>query len=244
MVFTRGGGVLLLVVSALLIVSAWAAWLLARLDARHRPVAQGLVAMTACMLAREGLHAYVLHGGPYAGWHRVAFHLEEATRLATAALPAWMALRVLTKWPPGPTAGALGVVYGAAWVGLVARYPEVRADALRQAYLGAELTALFVALLAILSWAPRRLRAVLGIVSPSRAFVGLSPVAPYDGPRWYTYGTVLVLVGGDLVLLIWGAWRWGLFGEAYVVQQGGLVTVWGIVALLQGAALVMARRRA
>jgi len=252
------GSAMLLALPALLVLSAWAAWLLARVDVRHRPIAVGVGVWAALALLGRGVDVTMLAGaGPYTGWARAAFHIEEATRLVTAALPAWMALTVMTKYPLGPSLRqhlAWWLPWACALVLLVIGYPELRGDALRRAYLGAELAALLVAVVAILSWVQRRgWRA--GLADPSAAARAgwtalLGPVPVLDiaadtwSSLWYTYGTVLAIVVGDVVLLGVGAWRYGLFGDAYVVQQGGLLGVWGIVALLQGTALVMARRGA
>lgn len=268
------GSVMLLVLPALLVLAAWGAWLLARIDTRHGPIAIGLGAWAALALLGRTLDVTALAAdGPYHGLLRVAFRIEEATRLATAALPAWMALTTLAKWPPGPTPFDASVSLGIGarawivrgpdvlltfitfglWAYLVAGYPELHDDALRRVYLGTELAALFVAVVAILSLARRA-----SVLSREREAIsdrlakGWDDITANSGlendadraelPRWYTYGTVLALVVGDLALLIWGAWRWGLFGDAYVVQQSGLVAVWGTVAAIQVAALVLARR--
>lgn len=226
------GKPVLLVLLVLLAVSAWAAWILAHLDARHRPMAIGLGAWSALILLGQLLNATILATpGPYTGLARAAFHIEEATRLVTAALPPWMALAVLRKYPPGPSkfrmwtnrvAGA--AVVALVWAWLVIEYPALRGEGLRRVYLVAELAALLVACAAILSWLRR-------------------PRDLATAPRWYTTTPVLVIVGADVFLLVVGAWRYGLFGDAYRVQQWGLLPLWGAVAAVQGVALLLARRR-
>lgn len=255
---------LLLATSALLLASAWAAWLLARRDPRHRPVRDGLLVAAACMLVREAIHVTVLHGGPYTGWARAAFHLEEATRLVTAAVPAWIAISVfLPRVHPSWSRWFAARVFVGGFVMFaiatcVFAYPELRGGALRRVYLGAELASLFVALLAVASWVRQRgwrlpvahehQGAIVVSVddpggpagSPVRSLVDIA-TSHAALPRWYTTAPVLMLVGGDLALLLVGAWRWGLFGAAYVVQQWGLLALFGAIAVAQAVAL---RRRA
>lgn len=219
-----------LVVSLLLLASAVLAGLVALGDMRHRPVAIGIAAVSSAQIARALLHAYVLHGGPYSGWTRAAFHVEEGLYLLSTVMVPLMVMAVLMDLPPGPgvgrwARGALWTAYGGAWAGLIGGYPAIRADVLRQVYLVAELVALLVSCVAIASWVRRR-----GWRLES-------------GPRWYSWTTVLMIVVADLVLLVGGAWRYGLFGEAYVVQQAGLLALWGGVAVVQGLALVLVSQR-
>ncbi len=260
-----------LVCSVLLLTSAWAAWLLVRLDRRHRPIALGLVAMSSAQLVRALLRASALGAGPHAGWGRVAFYLDEGLYLlSTVALP-WMAFATLRKrpYPPGPSPFArlwwpLWIAGMCVW--LVVGYPELRGDDLRKVYLGHELVALLVACVFIAAWVRRR-DPVLWFkrLHPddqdlwNREFArGVASGGPFRAecrvlearlvrdeagrPRWYMWAPIVWLVAGDLLLLGVGAWRYGLFGAAYEVQQAGLLVVWGTVAAMQCAALVGARR--
>lgn len=250
------GSVMLLVLPALLVLAAWGAWLLARIDTRHGPIAIGLGAWAALALLGRALDVTALAAdGPYHGLVRVAFHIEEATWLATAVLPAWTATSALDdeRGKSWARDWRTWLPWALAWFFLAIGYPMIRGEILLKFYVGAEFASLFVAAIAILSWTRRA-----SVLSREREAIsdrlakGWDDITANSGlendadraelPRWYTYGTVLALVIGDLALLIWGAWRWGLFGDAYVVQQGGLVAVWGTVAAIQGAALVLARR--
>ena len=233
-----------LAASLLLLVSAFLAALLARGDARHWPLAHGVLAVSSASIARALLATYVLHGGPYEGWLRAAFHVEQALYLVgTVAIP-WMAA-VTLRHPPGPSGRVQRAIVGATYGvlgALIAGYPELRGGGLLRVYLGAEIVAIFMALLAVVLWVRRR-----GWL-PEASKMLRDHVAPnvlfdmYGGVRWYTWAPLVLIIGGDLVLLLVGAWRYGLFGAAYVVQQWGLVALWGGVAAQQVVALALRRR--
>lgn len=239
---------LALAASSLLFASAALSLVLARLDPLHRPVAIAISATSGASIARAILRAAVLHGGPYTGWARAAFHIEQALYLVSTVAVPWLAIVTLTAWPPGPTrartlsAWASAVLIGTALV-LIAGYPGLRDGPLRQIYLGAELAALLGASIAIVSWILRRGWRGTNAPDGLRGLVHPDVIGDVYGLRWYTWSAVLMIVVADLGLLFAGAWRYGLFGPAYEHQDAGLIALWGVVAAVHGTAIAVERRR-
>jgi hypothetical protein len=112
---------------------------------------------------------------------------------------------------------ALVALVGVAWVGAIAAlalsYPAVRDDVLRRVYLGAELAALFVGAVSVVSFWHRRAE-----VTPAHA-------------------CTILLLFGDLATLLGGAWTRGIFGDGYALAQAGLVTLYAALTIFQGGKL-------
>lgn len=248
-----GAVAMMLAPLGLLVACAALAVLLARRDRQHRPVAIALWIMAGAALVRLALDAPLSVAGPHVGWTRALFHIDQALLLAGVFALPWVAC--VTLWDrfrryPWPSMWIFGWLVSVAMVAL--DYPTLRGDALRRVYLAAELGTLFVCALAIVLWLRR-----LGSLSRAQVAGGLDPVPPKPGvvaddttfppgpgtsPRWYTIATVLVLVLGDAALLGLGAWQHGLFGNAYMLQQAGLLAVYFVIVCVHVAALVSGRK--
>jgi hypothetical protein len=232
---------------ALLVVSAVLAYLLSRKDRRHRPVAIGLGVMAVAVLGRLAMDAPLNVEGPHVGWMRAMFHFDQALLLVGVAALPWVTLATLRALPPGPSTRhsswllRVAVPLSMMLVALVVGYPSIRGEALRRAYLAAELAALFWCAVAIVGWLRRRGWASQTIVV-TEATETTFTLGGAAGPRWYTLAVPLGLVGADAVLLAFGAWRYGLFGQAYTLQQAGLLALYAGLACVQVAALIQTRR--
>lgn len=248
---------LFLIAAAMLAIYLWR-----RRDARHRPAALGLAATAGAEVVRYVLSLTVLAAaGPHEGLLRAVFHLDQGLYLVGVVVLPWMALSTLCDLPPGPTQQerylarlSLWLVllgaFGATWSLLVLGYPELRGDALRRVYLGAELATLFVCALAIAAWVRRRMsssrrQAATGAEYAEALAAGANgePLPPSRLPRWYTLAVVLGLVLADAALLFVGAWPRGLFGSAYAVQQGGLLVLYVSLTGVHAVALALTRPR-
>ncbi len=211
----------------------------------HRPVARALGLLTGASLLRACMGVSVLASpGPYSGWARVAFHVEEALFLVTPVAMAWLPWATLEKFPlwiawgsrigSDPTwvdpvrlrrVRADSCISVAAWAILsavcVLAYPDLRGEALGKFYLGAQLVALFVSCGALITWARR---------GDWREF---SP----------TVLSVLAILGVEFLSLLTGPWTRDLFGQAWEAEQGSQLALYSALTLLQLAAFLTADRR-
>lgn len=227
----------------LLVASAALAFALARRDHRHRPVAIALGVIAGTGLARLALDGALQAPGPYTGWLRVVFHADQALLIAGVFTLPWLATETFAPNRHGRLRYAFLAFAWAALliVYLVTQYPELRGDALRRVYLVAELASLFACVLAIVPWL--RARGSTPKTDGDPLLPPGDPFPPGPGtPRWYTIACVLVLVLGDGALLFVGAWGRGLFGDAYVLQQAGLLAIYASVVGVQVAALMVSRQ--
>jgi hypothetical protein len=182
---------------ALQISSALAAVILTRCSVDHRPFAIWSVGTTASTIIRAIRAAIVMPGRrfdspPYVGLQRVFFHVDEALFLASTAGLAAMVIVLFARrrW----LALLPGLAWGVAVAYLATHYPEVRGEALRRVYLGAELAVLAVSAASIITWGWRR-----EWPTPPRACA-----------------IIACLVDGGL--LVAGAQRWG-FWSRWDLQQ-------------------------
>jgi hypothetical protein len=198
------------------LVAAVAAVALARKRLEHRPAAVALVLLALCAVGRFGTVAG-LHGlpRPVEGASRVLVYLDGALQLATSAVVAGLAVAV-TAEKPRHAAGAVLVGWALASLAMAVAYPSpcVRGDGLRHIYLAADLTGLFIALVAIVRWA--RLRR-----SPGSA-------------QAIAMGLVLLDLG--ILLVPFGPWRGSIFAGSYEVIQIGIVVFFAAFAAAQGVA--------
>ncbi len=242
---------------ALLVISAVLAYLLSRKDRRHRPVAIGLGVMAAAALGRLVMDAPLTVDGPHVGWMRAMFHVDQALLLVGVVALPWLAHEVFCELPPGPSrrrSAAAGSVWAWFLLTMILGYPELRGELLRRLYLVNEMIALFVCAVAIASWALRRgwtskiPPSVENAIDACERAMGPGArntfewIAAGAAPQWYTAFAVLALVGADVALLAFGAWRWGLFGDAYTVQQAGLLALYVAIAGAHVVALMLTRR--
>jgi hypothetical protein len=144
---------------------------------------------------------------PFTGVARVAFHIDQAAELSSAAGLAVVAIVLCAK------RRTLAVLPGLTWLAAVAylatHYPEVRGDSLRRFYLAAELAALAVVIASIISlWWQR------GGMTPARQ-------------------CLFCCVAVDVGTLFVGAWRWGLW-EQWSLNQVAYMMLYVVLTVYQG----------
>jgi hypothetical protein len=131
------------------------AWIVARHRSEHRPIALLLGYGLVSDAAREVIGAQVLRparaelgGAPFAGWVRVAGHVESALFLGWMAGVAAVAVWAFARRRPWGVA----LIYAVAVAVLAAGYPTFRGELLGRAYLACELAALCVSIGCFLRW--------------------------------------------------------------------------------------------
>jgi hypothetical protein len=195
------------------------AWPVAKRRPDHYPIAILLTFGLGSDLARRALREYVLTpeyarlaGAPSTGWVRVVFNVEQALFLAwpagLAAVVLWVHLKQ-RPWPVG--VGYLAGVFGIAIIG----YPTIRGDLLHKAYLGFELACLVVAVGAILHWLAFR----------------------KEPPRT-SHWILALMVGAEIVGLMAGAWRFGIF-TTWTLAQIAYCMLYAVLTVINGAVLWM-----
>jgi hypothetical protein len=143
---------------------------------------------------------------PFTGWVRFASDVDRVLFLTWPAGLAALCLWVYGKRRPWP----IVVVYALAAAAVVIGYPTLRYDALRRFYLGAELAALAVGVVAFVRWVRS------------------------EPPRLAHVATSFVLVI-DIGVLVFGPWRWGLFGAWNLAQIMYAVLYAALIVLQLGA---------
>lgn len=187
--------------------AALLAWIVAQRRPDHRPVAAALSLALAANLGRAALIAWVLpppDQGPFHGALRLAIAADRALYLAWPALVAALALTTLARRRAWPVA----IAHGAIVLALALTYPATRFDTLRRFYLAAELAAALVGVASAASWY-RRAR-----------------------PANVTTLAAAFLVAGHLATVIAGPYRFGLFGEAWILATWIYLAVMTTLILL------------
>jgi hypothetical protein len=195
------------------------AWPVAKRRPEHTAIAALLTFGLLSDLARRVLREVMLTPGyapflgtPTTGWLRVARIVEQALFLGwpagLAAATLWIHLRRST-WLVA--AGYFAAVLGIAVFG----YPTIHGDLLRKAYLGFQLACLVVAVGAILHWAVLR----------------------KDPPRT-AHWIIALMVGTEIVGLVAGAWRFGIFTN-WTLAQLSYCILYATLSLINGAILCL-----
>ena len=190
------------------------AWITARQRAEHRAFAAllslGLLSdIIVFALQRWVLPPPLVDSPPLTGWIRIAGDVDTALYVAWPAGIAAVALHTLAHRSPRAVLLAFLAIVAA----LVIGYPTIRGEVLRKTLLGIELAALLVGLASMVAWRGRRER--------------------------FTVSTLCacVLVVGHFGTVISGPYRFGLFGEAWVLAQVAYLLIFAVVILLQGGSL-------
>jgi hypothetical protein len=252
----------LLLASLLQLAAAISAGCLARRRLDHRPVAIALAVATVASLLRAARWRWLVATdrfppGPYHGWARVGFHVEQALWLAGPAALAWVALVALRpawiapSWlykahgaiafshiASGKECNPIKVLVGR-WLIRVAEYDQGHLAVAAWALLCAACVLAYPAL----RDGPLR-RLYLG-VQLAALLVASVAVASWLRRRWPLRErpspaelVVLLLVLCSLIDLAVGSWRYGLFGAAYEPTQAVLIAMYGAIALVQVVAIV------
>jgi hypothetical protein len=174
-------------------------------------------ALGALLLAMilQAILRLALTGGPYFGWTRLAFHADQASRLATALVPAWLGFVVLGEQPERRATRALALAWGALLLVAIVAYPFLRPLPLDGRI--------------------ARARIFYGAVDVASSSIGIacvvrSRLAAPDLALARAESVAAMLIAGDAVLLVAGALPRGLFGAAYSAQQAGLSALYLLVA--------------
>jgi hypothetical protein len=207
---------------AALILAAIVAMMLARRRPDYRPIAWFLAVQTVGNFVRVALATYVFAPTrasvraagldpalvPFTGAARAAFAVETTCFLLWSAGIAAVSVAVFSKRRPW--------VVGLAWVvvsGVVAfNYPALRGDALRRAYLAADLAGLAVGIGAFVQWVWR-----------------------VERPR-LPHGAVLLIMATDIAALAVGPWRHGDFFSSWPLAQVSLTALYAVLITLEGIA--------
>lgn len=187
---------MILLLFALLIAAVVLAWIVAaRRRPDHRPVALGLAAALAAEPGRAVLVYWVLPPNPdpahpLTGWLRAAVYLDRALWLVWSAALAAMSIRVFAQRRAWPVA----VVYAAVVAALCVGYPALRFDALRRVYLACDLAVLATAIACLVSWFRRH-------YGQQRSNI--------------TQLSTGILIAGHFGAVVFGPYRFGLFGQVW-----------------------------
>ncbi|HLM73225.1 MAG TPA: hypothetical protein VK459_11055 [Polyangiaceae bacterium] len=160
-------------------------------------------------LQRWVLPPPLLDNPPLTGWIRIAGYIDAALYVAWPIGIAAVALNTLAKRSMRPAIVAYVIVVA----GLIIGYPTIRGEILRKVLLGIELASMLVGLASILVWRRRSERSTITALCTSVLVVG-------------HFGTILS-----------GPYRFGLFGEAWVLAQVAYVLIYAVVIVLQAGIL-------
>lgn len=200
--------------------AALSAVVVARRRPEYRPAAIALTVLAAANIL-DGPTAAALDPppvGPWQGPARLLVCLEGALNLAGYAAMAGLAVALAVS--PARRRAATAAVVGTwllASIVLAAFYPSplVRGDGLQRIYFGADLIALFVSTVALITKARARIA------------VRESP----DGAYLVALG--LVLLDAAILLAPFSPWRADLFGSPYGGVQVALTLFFGVITTAQ-----------
>ncbi len=147
---------------------------------------------------------------PFTGVAALASHVGSALFLIWPAGIASLALVLFARRRALPVA----LAWAGASLALALGYPTLRQDLLRRFYTAAELAAVLVAVVSLAAWV-RRERTL-----PS-----------------FAQSVALLILVAEVGSLFVGAWRWGLFFEAWLLSQAAYAALFAILVVLQGGAL-------
>jgi hypothetical protein len=194
--------------------SAALAWIVARYRPEHRPIAWLLGYGLASDAVRELIGAKVLRparaelaGAPFAGWVRVAFHVESAMFIGWMAAVAALAVLIFGRRRPW---GVLAV-YVVAVAVLAIGYPTFRGELLGKAYLACQLAALCTSVGFLLRW-----------------FAGREPAKVHHIAAGLIILTELSMLAGP--------YRFGIF-TTWHLAQSMLIALYVTIVPVQGVAI-------
>jgi hypothetical protein len=202
---------LLYALSGVAVVLAWAA---ARRRPEHQPFAGLLTLGLVSDVIRWALQRWAMppplpDNPPLTGWVRIAGDVDTALYVAWPIGIAAVALTTLAQRSMRPAIFAYFIVVA----GLMIGYPTIRGDVLRKVLLGIELASMLVGIASILAWRRRRERSTTATLCTS------------------------ILVAGHFGTVLSGPYRFGLFGEAWVLAQVAYVLIYAVVIVLQAGSL-------
>lgn len=193
------------------------AWPVAKRRPDHYPLAALLTFGLVSDAFRQVLQWLVLApayaglaGAPASGVLRLWVSVDKALFLAWPAGLAAVAL--WTYLQRRPWFVALGYLVGMFGI-VVFGYPAIRGDLLRKAYLAFDLACLTVAVGAILHWLVFR----------------------KDAPRT-SHWIVALMVGAEVVGVVAGAWRYGIFTH-WTLAQIAYCMLYAVLTIINGAVL-------
>lgn len=199
------------------------AWPVAKRRPDHIPIATLLTFGLLADLARRLLREFILVpayapslGTPTTGWLRIARIVEQALFLGWPAGLAAATLWIHLRRPPWLV--AVGYVVGVLGIAVFG-YPAIHGDLLHKAYLGFQLACLAVAVGAIFHWA----------------------VFKKDQART-AHWIVGLMVGTEIVGLVAGAWRFGIFTN-WTLAQLSYCILYAMLTLINGAVLCLGTKQ-
>ncbi len=231
-----------LTASVLLLGAAVTAALLARRRADHRPIAWALGAVFAADLVGAMLAPALSSPGPFAGWRRLAFHLDEARFLVWPLALQWcvgLAFVGVTTWRDRARPVlriSLLPFYGLMLAICVLCYPSLRGAALSYFYACVHANALGWCLVMIGTWWTGSKAARAEAPNVAR-LLGLTEREQAALDARFTRRTPARIVASLLVALsalsaVAGPWWRGLFDEAYEAERVILCAMYaGIVGV-------------
>lgn len=189
-------------------------WVATRRRPENQPFAGLLTLGFVSDVILWALHRWVMppplpDNAPLTGWVRIAGDVDTALYVAWPIGIAAVALTTLAQRSMRPALFAYVIVVA----GLIIGYPTIRGEILRKVLLGVELASMLVGLASIVAWRSRRTLSTTTALCTS------------------------ILVVGHFSTVVFGPYRFGLFGEAWVLAQVAYVLIYAVVIVLQASIL-------